>query len=262
MQGTRLFRASGSAVAFALLAGVSLSACITLAPATTQSPATLRVGASPASVPPATIAVPSTIPAPTLTPTPTETTAATVPPTPESTFFIDPLSEEALVASMLDPIQDVDPLAHTSGVDVGTEASDLPAFAEQGGLRRAAQTIDAHDSEVSVFDFRYQFPTAEAAAAFLEAEADALGETHAGAVESLPPVRLGDDTRYYTSHTEIFVIQDSFNYLIRVENVVAKIWIGGDPQMIDATEALDIATAAWSRMTIVFDPSEIDGFTT
>jgi hypothetical protein len=159
---------------------------------------------------------------------------------------------------MLDPIQDVDPLAETSGVSVGTEASDLPAFAEQGGLRRAAQTIDPPGSEYTVYDFRYQFPDAESAAAFLEAEADGLGETHAGAVESTPPSQLGDETRYYTSHTEIFVIQDSFNYLIRVENVVAKVWVGGDPEAINAEEALDIASSAWGRMLFMFDPSEIE----
>ena len=159
--------------------------------------------------------------------------------------------------SMLEPI-DVDPLAETSGIDVGTEADDLPAFAEQGGLRRAGQTIGV-GSDYTVYDFRYQFPTATAASAFLDAEADSLGETASGAVETELPLQLGDKSRYYTSHLEIFVIQDSFNYLIRVENVVAKVWVGGDPEFINATKAYGIASTALARMTIVFDPSEVEG---
>jgi hypothetical protein len=232
------------------------SACITIEALPTQATSPLETPGLPTTTvaTPAETAPPTDLPIPTLAPTLVAETPAL---TPASTFAFDPTSEEALLASMLDTI-DVDPLAETSGVEVGTEADDLPAFAEQGGLRRAAQTIDV-GSDFTVFDFRYQFPTATAAAAFLDAEAESLGETDSGAVESEPPTQLGDDTRYYTSHLEIFVIQDSFNYLIRVENVVAKVWIGGDPEFINAADALGIATSAWGRMTVVFDPSEIDG---
>ena len=246
--------------ALALAAMVTLTGCITLAPASSTS--TPRPTSTPALQVPAPTATATLTATPTPTATPTRAVTAVPVPTPdvtpEQTLFADPLSEEALVASMLDPIDDVDAEAESSGVDIGTEARDLPAFDEQGGLRRAAQTINPADGEYTVYDFRYQFPTAEAAAAFLEAEADSLGETHAGAVESVPPSQFGDDLRYYTSHTEIFVIQDSFNYLIRTENVVAKVWVGGDPEAINAEEALDIATSAWGRMIFMFDPSEIE----
>lgn len=163
---------------------------------------------------------------------------------------MDPLSEEALIASML-TAEDVDPTAVTDGVDVGTTADDLPAFAENGGLRRAAQSFDADDG-MTVFDFRYQFATADAAEAFLDAEADSLGEVHFGAVSSGPPVALGDETRYYVSHTEILLVQDSFNYLIRAGNVVAKVWIGGDPEFVTEDRAALIAITAGVRMEAVF----------
>jgi len=198
-------------------------------------------------------------PQPTAVPaTPEATTEPTPDLTPGASLGFDPLSEEALRYSMLDVV-DVDSAAETSGVDVSTDADDLPAFAEQGGLRRAAQTISV-GADYTVYDFRYQFPTAEAAAAFLEAEADNLGETDFGGVESVPPLQMGDETRYYTSHLDILgVVQDSYNYLIRVENVVAKVWVGGDPEFITADDADHIATTAWGRITIVFDPSEIEG---
>ncbi len=239
------------------------SACITVDALPTGPPFTGGATRTPAPEVPTQAATtpPTAPPLPTVAPTPTPVAAtpvSTPAQTPVASFSFDPLSEEALLLSMLVPADDVDPLAETSGVDVGTEADDLPAFAEQGGLRRAAQTIGV-GTDYTVFDFRYQFPTADAAAAFLDAEADNLGETHAGAVETELPIQLGDDTRFYTSHTEIFVIQDSFNYLIRVENVVAKVWVGGDPDFIDAEKSLAIATDAWGRMTIVFDPSEVEG---
>jgi hypothetical protein len=151
---------------------------------------------------------------------------------------------------MLDA-EDVDPTAVTDGVSVTTTADDLPAFAENGGLRRAAQSFDADDG-MTVFDFRYQFPTAEDAAAFLEAEADSLGEVHLGAVQAEPLIEFGDDTRYYTSHIAIFLVQDSFNYLIRSENVVAKIWIGGDPEFVTADRAVLVVAAAGVRMDALF----------
>jgi hypothetical protein len=148
-------------------------------------------------------------------------------------------------------VEDVDPTATTNGVDVGTEADDLPGFAASGGRRRAGQTFETEDF-MTVYDFRYQFPTADAASEFLDAEESSLGEVDDGATSAEPPEQLGDDTRYFTSHLEIFIVQDSFNYLIRVGNVVAKVWIGGSPDAVDAERALAIAQAAEMRMESQF----------
>ncbi len=257
----------GWALLSSLAVTALISGCVTIQGLPGASTATFESLQTPGPeiATPIATTVPTKAPVPTETPQVTAAPAtpeATPEPTPELTpaasSGFDPTSEEALVSSMLDVV-DVDPAAETSGVDVGTDADDLPAFAEQGGLRRAAQTISV-GTDYTVYDFRYQFPTADAAASFLEAEADSLGETDFLGVESEPPLQMGDETRYYTSHLDILgVVQDTYNYLIRVENVVAKVWVGGDPEFITAAEADHIATTAWGRMTIVFDPSEIEG---
>ena len=251
------------------LAGIAaVSGCVGMEPFATQTEssrprATLAVATASSEALPTPAPASPTLMLPTEAPTevptlPIETPLATPAVSPEASgFAFDPLSEEALVASMMDPTE-VDPAGEGSGVDIGTEADDLPSFAEQGGLRRTAQTIQI-GTDYTVYDFRYQFPDATSAEAFLNAEADALGETESGAVEIEAPIAFGDDTRYYVSHIEIIIVQDSFNYLIRVENVVAKVWIGGDPQFIDAQKAMNIASEAWGRMALVFDPSSVEG---
>jgi hypothetical protein len=197
------------------------------------------------------VASPTTVPTTQQpTPTATATIAITAVPTVRATTGTATTSEEAVVASMLSE-GDVDPTATSSGVDVGTEADDLPGFAASGGLRRVGQTFETDDF-MTVYDFRYQFPTAEAASQFLDAEELSLGEVDGGAAPAEPPAQLGDDTRYFTSHLEIIIVQDSFNYLIRVGNVVAKVWIGGSPDVVDADRALAIAQAAALRMESQF----------
>lgn len=241
-----------------------VAACVTITPVGPAPATPLRSLGSASSSQAATAVTVASPSAPQATPTP----PLTAPPTPTSevtaaaTFAITPgataaattgapaISEEALVASML-TVEDVDPTATTNGVDVGTEADDLPGFAASGGLRRAGQTFETEDF-MTVYDFRYQFPTADAASEFLDAEESSLGEVDGGATSAEPPEKLGDDTRYFTSHLEIFIVQDSFNYLIRVGNVVAKVWIGGSPDVVDADRALAIAQAAEVRMETEF----------
>jgi hypothetical protein len=145
------------------------------------------------------------------------------------------------------------PTVATTPSPIPATPTPAPTEPPNGGMRRAHQRFDLDDG-LTINDFRYQFPTAEAAAAFLDAEADNLGETEGlfGAEEQDPLVTLGDETRYYFAHSELFVIQDSFNYLIRVENVVAKVWIGGSPDVIDADEAAGIAQTAAERMVVAF----------
>src|SRR3954451_4890542 len=122
-----------------------VAACVTITPVGPAPATPLRSLGSASSSQAATavaIASPST---PQATPTPPLTAPPTAPPTPTpevtaaATFAITPgataaattgapaISEEALVASML-TVEDVDPTATTNGVDVGTEADDLPGF--------------------------------------------------------------------------------------------------------------------------------------
>lgn len=233
------------------LAGLLAAGCVVISPHAGATSVPVSVSPSP-DLPSLSPATPSPEPVSTPTPSPTPTPLPTATPTAvPATPAFDPTSEEALLASML-AAEDVDPTAVTDGVDVGTTVDDLPAFAENGGLRRAAQTFDADDG-MTVFDFRYQFATEDDAIAFLDAEEENLGEIDFGAQRiDPPPVLLGDDTRYYYAHTAIFLVQDSFNYLIRVGNVVAKVWIGGDPEFVTADRAALIAITAGVRMDAVF----------
>src|SRR4051812_1689040 len=237
-----------------VLIATFVAACVQITPV---GPAPATPSRSVASVTPSQPATPVPVASPSPSPdTPTAapptvaiTAAATVAaPTGDATT-----SEEAVIASMLSE-GDVDPTATSSGVDVSTEADDLPGFAASGGLRRVGQTFETEDF-MTVYDFRYQFPTDEAASDFLDAEELNLGEVDNGASRAEPPAQLGDDTRYFTSHLEIIIIQDSFNYLIRVGNVVAKVWIGGSPDVVDADRALAIAQAAALRMESQFGES-------
>ena len=138
-----------------------VAACVTITPVR-SAPATPSRSVAVAS--PSLAATAVTLASPTPTPTAAATIAITAVPTVAATTGNAPTSEEAVVASMLSEA-DVDSTATSSGVDVGTEADDLPGFAASGGLRRVGQTFETDDF-MTVYDFRYQFPTAEAAAGF------------------------------------------------------------------------------------------------
>lgn len=235
-------------------AGVALVAgCVVITPVGPPA-VTLRPAATPTTIaaPPSAIAPTATpvVATPTLVPDTPTPVPPTNPPTSAPATAGAGTSEQALLASMLET-SDVDPTATTSGVDVTTTADDLPGFAASGGLRRAAQVFDT-ESFVTIYDFRYQFSSADDAAAFLETEADNLGEVDGGAESVEPPTVLGDDTRYYVGHISFIIEQDSYNYLIRVNNVVAKVWVGGDPDVVSEDQAADIAQAAADKMTAAF----------
>jgi hypothetical protein len=230
-----------------------VAGCISINPVHTSGPPTIAptaaATASVTSVPTAaaTATAPS-LPTPTAEPTAIATVAPTAAPTLTATSATNAnaTSEAALRASMLEPA-DVDPTAETDGVTITTDVSDLPTFSEVGGLRRAGQVFNTDDF-MTVYDFRYQFPTVEAASTFLHDEEQALGETDSGAVLTDAPAQLGDDMRYYTGHIEIIIVQDSYNWLIRVGNVVAKIWVGGEPTAVNEERAMAIAQAAAAKM--------------
>lgn len=142
---------------------------------------------------------------------------------------------------------DVAPTATSNGVTTGT-ADDLPGFTENGGLREVRQTLSAEP--LTVFDFRWQFPDAASAAAFLDASEETLSESSSGAVEATAPVGLADDVRYYEYELDIVVLRSvNFNYLMRQGSLVAKVFVQGVAEETTPEDGLRIATSAVARMT-------------
>ena len=139
---------------------------------------------------------------------------------------VDPTAESVALAAMLQPA-DVADSATTNGISVW-QPDDLPAFTEHGGLREAGQTISADGPVEQVYDFRYQFPDAASAKAFLDAAEADLGEVSSGAERlSLALKRRPvPDTRLYRFEDTLFGTGlIAFNYLMRVDNLVAKVYV-------------------------------------
>jgi len=157
---------------------------------------------------------------------------------------VDATSEEVAIASML-AAGDLQGFASTNGVTVG-DATDLPGYTENGGLREVRQTWSADDGR-RVFDFRWQFPDEDAAASFLDAAEDVLSETSSGAEKRpLPSAeRPLPDTRLYTFEDTLFGTGTvGFNYLMGQRNVVAKVYVSGNKEEVTASAAAAIADAA------------------
>jgi hypothetical protein len=129
---------------------------------------------------------------------------------------------------------------------------DLPEFADSGGVREVSRRW--YRSAGLIFDFRFQFPDARSAEAFLDAAEEGLGETHNGAERRDPPVTPLADTRYYVLDGYIA----GYDYLMRHENLVAKVYVGGALDgSIDEDDAAAVAQAAADRMVSVLDGSVV-----
>jgi hypothetical protein len=154
-------------------------------------------------------------------------------------IIVDPTIEAVARASMLQP-GDVAWLTTGTGVEPSS-GDNLPGFTENGGLRGFAQTW--HSDRGSVYDFRWQFPDDDSALAFLDEAEAMLGEMNAGAVRKDPPLTPLPDTRYY--------VYSGFgwghNYLMRDENIVAKVYIGGMAPIAEETTSR-VAEFAAARM--------------
>ena len=146
---------------------------------------------------------------------------------------------------------DVTRSAETNGIDVWLP-DDLPAFTEHGGLRETGQTIAADEGAVLVYDFRFQFPDAASAEAFLDAAEADLGEVAMGAERQALPrsQRPLPDTRLYRWEDTLFgtgIIAS--NYLMRLDNLVAKVYVSlGEETASPEKLAAAIARAAAGRM--------------
>ena len=159
------------------------------------------------------------------------------------------IAEEVALAAMLQA-GDVHRSAASQGVSSG-QADDLPGYTANGGLREVRQTWNTDGPAQIVFDFRWQFPDADLAAAFLDAAEEVLGEVSTGAESQSLPRRQRPlpDTRLYTFVDTIFGTGTvGFNYLMRHENLVAKVYVSGEEDQLSRDRATEIARAAAERM--------------
>lgn len=127
-------------------------------------------------------------------------------------------------------------------------ADDLPEFEANGGVREVARRW-ANQAGL-LFDFRFQFPDARSAETFLDTAELALAELQSGAEERDPPFTPQVDTRYYM--VDNFLV--GYNYLMRYENLVAKVYVGGGQDEVEEGTAASIAQRAAARMIASLAP--------
>lgn len=145
--------------------------------------------------------------------------------------------------------QDLSGLASPLGPQEGTDYDiDEAAFTANDGIRvvsRVWQSL-ADSGLAAVFDFRMQFPSDAAAAAYLTAAEPVLSEAAANGQRPIasPPV-VGSDTRVYGLETMgaagTVLLR---TYLFRVGPVVAKVVAGGTGVDAATTDALAATAAA------------------
>jgi hypothetical protein len=159
---------------------------------------------------------------------------------------IDPTDGSVALEAMLQK-EDIPGYRSVQGPENWAEGgSDDPIFVKNGGLSEYFQLWRSMEPISSVFDFRFQFPDAASAEAFLNASEEALGEVRNGGERQDPPVSPVPDTRYY--YSDAYLV--SYNYLMRHENIVAKVYIGAGMGDITPVEGAAIASAAASRMIV------------
>jgi hypothetical protein len=125
---------------------------------------------------------------------------------------------------------------------------DLPGWAENGGIRELSHTLA--DDAITVYDFRWQFPDAASATAFLDAAEVDLSEVSIGSIPAAAPVIPVGDTRYYTFRYDLFGVGVTlgFNYLMRHENIVAKVYVAGGEGDVTEEDGARIAQIAGERI--------------
>jgi hypothetical protein len=204
----------------------------TLGPAPTATQAAARSPAASAHASP--VASPSL---PAGSPRPVPSADASMPPTD------DPLLLGLLTDADLPGL--VSPLGPQDGTDYDIDGN---AFGANGGIRvvsRVWQSL-ADTGLAAVFDFRMQFPTEAAAAAFLADADPVLSDADATGHSPVPyPPAIGSDSRVYglvTRGDDGTVLLRT--YLFRVGPVVAKLVAGGPGVDAATTDALARAAAA------------------
>ncbi len=134
---------------------------------------------------------------------------------------------------------------------------DDAAFVANDGTRIVSRTwgMDGDAGSSIVFDFRMQFPTPDAASAYLAAALPTLSETATTGLQPLTDVpAIGEDTRAYGLETSGDQGPVTIRtYLFRVGPVAAKVLGGGAGLTGPEVEA--IARAAASRMEAAGPPA-------
>lgn len=176
---------------------------------------------------------PSQSPAPSTTANGSAAPAAT-PSGPVAPVVVDPWSEAAVLASLLHSSDVPGDLAPDDVRVLATD--DTPGWLEYAGLRVVKRNWGGRGPVSSLFDLRFQFPSAGAAEGFLAVAREALSEEGAG-LQEVDGARLGDSSFRYAGTISFGGIQtNNYNYLVRVQNIVAKVFVGGGAE-------LDLATA-------------------
>lgn len=176
-----------------------------------------------------------------------------------------PLAPEPTAAPAVDPIlagmlqaEDLPGLTDPLGVQEGSDYDiDDAAFDAQGGIRITSRVWRAIDGTgpTTVFDFRMQLPSDEAAARYLTEGEAVLSERETTGQAPVPSPRvIGTDGRVYgleATGTDGPVLLRT--YLFRVGPVAAKVVVGGPD--VQAAEADAIAQAAARRMEAAGTPA-------
>lgn len=170
----------------------------------------------------------------------------------------DATDESVAIDAML-VADDVPWQGDPSGVTLETDPSviDLPGYVENGGLRQVAQQWFSDETFAIVFDFRFQFPDAASAGAFLDASEEVLGEVASGAESQVPPVSPLEDTRYYRYEDKVLGTSTvGHNFLMRHENLVAKVYVSGAEMSEDVASGIAQAAAGRMKGAVGDDPGE------
>src|SRR5262249_41170914 len=140
----------------------------------------------------------------------------------ESGGEIDPTSESALLAGLLTSDDLPSDMTVTNAPEV--RDSDTIGFTENKGLRFATQLFNRPGDVSPTYDLRWQSPTRSTARAFMKADNDLSEEKSGGLTARADAPGFGDESLVYTGTVDG---KTAYNYLIRVRNVLAKVYIEG-----------------------------------
>jgi len=153
-------------------------------------------------------------------------------------------------ASMLLTAADLPAGMSSAGITDGSAFTiDTADFATNGGLAIAEQTwsAPAEGPLLRVFDFRFLFPSPEAAQAYLDAAGPTLSEAAGGLSEVSGDTQIGDGYRHFAGEAvvseQVVALQ---NVVFRIGPVVAKVFVGGLGTA--ESDVLPIAKAAAGRI--------------
>lgn len=228
------------------------SVAATVAP--TASPTPTPSPSPTASPTPSPTASPTPTPSP--TPSPTPTRAPTPPPTatPEPSESEDPESptSRALLVDTLLDARDVPDDLEPGELESSEQVAD-DAFAANNGLRviRIVWQGSGDGPITTIYDYRYQFPNEDDAATFLDEARDFLAETSEGMelTTEFDVDELGELGFLYTGEVE-GLEGFQYNYLLRVGNIVAKVWVTV-PSTQDPDVPLGVAQSAAETLRAV-----------